>query len=546
MWARAAPCHDPRAMQRLGAAALLLALAACNQVFGIKDTQQQPDAADPMFTGHMNWVAPTASGSDTEVFGIGGEAIDSTPLALQIGSGAGSGSDTLAAAPYDPTTGTFRLGFMLAGQMWRLVYTLPGDDVSHEYQWNLQTPNLVIPRMTRKGATPVPANSGYDITAATSFTVPIVAVSGANTLGYPTGSGGDVPYTYSTDAQPILGPLSAPDTSDFVLVTDRVPQGGMRQGVAGFGVAQNPPALTANMLTSLVVRWTTATQVSVRPLQTQGTQLTRLTNALRTLAQDDTGSQLTNQPHMTYGLSPSLAIYGFRPAPTDCGTQTANKATEGLDCISSPAIIPLDEDGAFDSTIQVPDLSSVPLTPVMYERLTIPRETHGVALVSAIQSMVTAPNPPTANEGLDALSNTIQSAILVDAMHLDSVDISGATGPASADVPVTAGAQPRLFSFNPRLGQDGALMARADDYAITLWQFQNPDSPAAKLHAVRIYHVLDASHGVYIEGALLQPGLYVISVTARIGFPMAAQGDFRTIQYPLGESTVFTRQFRVQ
>lgn len=530
-------------MKRIGAT--LLALAACNQVFGIKDTGKLPDAADPMFIGHMNWVAP--AGSDSEVFPIGGEAIDSTALMLQIGSGAGSGSDTLAPASYDQTTGTFNLGFKLAGQAWRLVYTLPGDTVSHEYQWNIQTPDLVIPRMTRKGATPVPPSSGYDITTGTSFTVPIVTVSGANTFAYPqTYTGGEIQYSYSTEAQPILGPLSAPSTSDFILVTDRVTQSSTRSGVIGYAVVQSAPALTANMLTPVNPTWTAATQVSIRPAQTQPTQLTRLTNALRTLAQTDQGNQLAAYPHMTYGLSPSLAVYGFRPAPPDCGVQLADKSLEGLDCLSTPAIVALADDTAFDQTLQVPDLSSLPFQPMMYERYTIPRETHGVALASAIQTMVTAPNPPTANENIDAFSNTIPSAILVDGMHLDTADISGATGPASVDVAVTAGPQPRLLSFNPRLGQDGALMARADDYTVTLWQIQNPDSPAAKLHTVRIYHVLDASHGVYIEGPLLQPGLYVFSITARVGFPMASQANFRTISFPLSESTVFTRQFRVQ
>src|SRR3569623_1571309 len=128
-------------MRRIGAT--LLALAGCNQVFGIKDTAKEPDAAPPTFVGHLNWVAPQGSG--TTVFPIGGEAVDSMPLALQIGSGAGSGSDTLAPAPYDATTGEFSLAFMLAGQAWRLVYPLPEDSIRQEWQWSVQAPALVLP-----------------------------------------------------------------------------------------------------------------------------------------------------------------------------------------------------------------------------------------------------------------------------------------------------------------------------------------------------------------------------------------------------------------
>lgn len=539
-------------MRRLGVA--LLALSGCNQVFGIKDTAKQPDAADPRFVGHMNWVAPQGSG--TVVFPIGGEAIDTQPLMLQIGAGAGSGSDSLAAAPYDAMTGEFSLGFMLAGQAWRLVYTLPEEAITHEWQWNIQAPDLVIPRMTRKDATPIPQQSGYDIqpTPATSFSIPAIATGGAftyNTVPDTEFAGNHITYTHSDNAQAISGPVSAPDpAADWILVTDQASCSGTVSCVTGWAVAQpsaaNPATLTANTLTPLTPAWHAGGLLTIKPNAVATTAKMRLSTALNALGQDDAGNGLPSYGHMIYGLSPSTVVYGFRGAPASCGTLSADVSLSGVDCLGSPAQIPLADDGVLETAIQVPDISALTLTPTLYARVTIVRQVHGIALASAIQSMVTTPRPPTANETIDILTSTVADAVLVDQVRLDASDLSGATGPASMDVPVAAGAQPRLLTFHPRLGQDGALQARADDYVITLWQIQSPDSAAAKLHAVRIYHVIDASHGVYVEGSLLQPGLYVFSITARIGFPNAAMGDYKVVTFPLGESTVFSRQFHVQ
>ena len=137
--------------------ALLVAAAGCNQVLGIKDTEKRPDAAPPVFTGNMRWAAArTVNGAPmgVDVFPIGGEAVDSDPLSLKVGSG--FGSNDLSDALYDTTTGEFHFGFTLAGQPWRLVYKLPNDPVTREIQWTVQTPDIVIPRMTRMGATPPP------------------------------------------------------------------------------------------------------------------------------------------------------------------------------------------------------------------------------------------------------------------------------------------------------------------------------------------------------------------------------------------------------
>jgi len=538
-------------MRRLGVA--LLALSGCNQVFGIKDTAKEPDAADPRFVGHMNWVAPQGSG--TVVFPIGGEAVDTQPLMLQIGAGTGSGSDTLAAAPYDAMTGEFSLGFMLAGQAWRLVYTLPDETISQEWQWSVQAPDLVVPRMTRKGATAIPPQSGYDIqpTPATTFTSPQIATGGAFTFNDVPGNeftGNHITYT-ADNAKAIDGPVSAPDpVADWILVTDIGSFSSTVTGVTGWAVAQpsaaNPAPLTANTLTPLTPTWHAGGIIAIKPNPATSTAKMRLSTALNALAQDDGGNPVPTYGHMTYGLSPSNAVYSFRQPPADCGTIPADLTLTGVDCLGSPALIPLTEDEQLETAIQVPNITDLMLTPVLYARVTNVRQVHGIALASSIQSMVVAPRPPTANETIDILTSTLADAVLVDQVRLDSSDLSGATGPASMDVPVAVGTQPRQLTFHPRLGQDGALQARADDYVITLWQIQAPDTAGAKLHAVRMYHVIDASHGVYIEGPLLQPGIYVFSITARIGFPNAAMGDYKVVTFPLGESTVFSRQFHVQ
>ena len=62
--------------------------------------------------------------------------------------------------------------------------------------------------------------------------------------------------------------------------------------------------------------------------------------------------------HMTYGLSPSTAVYGFRGVPADCGTMSADVSLSGVDCLGSPALIPLTDDEQLETAIQVPDISA--------------------------------------------------------------------------------------------------------------------------------------------------------------------------------------------
>jgi len=143
------------------------------------------------------------------------------------------------------------------------------------------------------------------------------------------------------------------------------------------------------------------------------------------------------------------------------------------------------------------------------------------------------------------MTNTTPTAALCDQAKLDTIDLSGTSGPVSMDVDVPVVPTPRTLTFHPRLGADGAPMATADDFIITLYSIENADTPTAKLHAVRVFHITDYTVGVGIDPALLTPGLYVFSITSRIGFPNAANGDFKMIKYPLAESTVFTRQFSV-
>ena len=536
-------------MRRIGLA-LLVVSAGCNQVFGIKDTDRLPDAALPEFTGKMRWAAAkTVNGAPmgVDVFPIGNEAVDSAPLSLKIGPALGMGE--LADAPYDVATGTFHFGFMLAGQPWRLVYTLPGDTITHEVQWSVQTPDLIIPRMTRMGATPPPTGSGYDVipSPATTFSGPFVATSGAFTASFAmTFAGNEVRYAFPDEAIAINGPVSAPDATDWVLAADWAAVSGTLQQLTGWGTATGV-ALTGGALTAVNPSWITGPLISIRPAPGLTPAKDRIRTALKALDADDSNVEYAFYPHMTYGLSPNLEVYGFVEPPADCGTPVANAAMSGVDCLSRPAMIPLADDSAFDLSIRVPALdgNGIPNPPVMYARVTQTRPIHGVALTSGIQSLVRAPATPATNETIDLLSSTVSTAALVDQVALDSADLSGATGPTSPDVEVPGGAMPRTLMFHPRLGQDGAPMARADDFVVTLYQIQNPDTSFAKLHAVRVYHLTDYTLGVKIDGALLMPGIYAFSITSRVGFPNAGSGDFKTVAYPLGESTAFSRQFVV-
>jgi hypothetical protein len=535
-------------MRRIGLA-LLAASAGCNQLFGIKDTAQQPDAPPLTYTGKMQWAAAAATDGQTDVFPIGNEAVDSLPPRIQIGPMLGMGD--LVDAPYDTMTGEFRFGFMLAGQPWRLVYTLPGDNITHELQWTVQAPDLVVSRMTRKGLTAPPSGSGYDVqpTPATTFALPMVSTSGAFTSSFAAGSdyaGNDLMYPFPDRAVPLAGPLAAPAATDWVLITDWSAVSADLIQVVGWGVVTNAALMTGS-LTPLTPAWQSGPLITIKPVPALQAAKNRLSAALNALGADDTtGQPLPFLQHMTYGLTPNSGIYGFAPGAPDCGGTPASADLAGVDCLGAPAIIPLADDRRFDTSIAIPQLdATITSRPVMYARVTQARAVHGVTLTSAIQSLVLAPNPAVSMESIDVLSTSVASAAMVDQIKLDSADISGMTGPVTPDVDVAVDTGPRTLTFHPRLGQDNAPLARADDFVITLYEIQNADTPSAKLHTVRVFHLTDYSAGLKIDGSLLPAGTYVFSITARVGYQNAVSGDFRTVSYPLGESTAFSRQFAV-
>ena len=76
---------------------------------------------------------------------------------------------------------------------------------------------------------------------------------------------------------------------------------------------------------------------------------------------------------------------------------------------------------------------------------------------------------------------------------------------------------------------------------ITLYEIANN-----ALTPVRIYHVTTAPTAK-IDASLLQTGhRYVLGITSRIGFPMAAQGDYRTVTWPFSNTTTMAATFVVQ
>jgi hypothetical protein len=421
--------------------------------------------------------------------------------------------------------------------------------VTHELQWNVKMPDLVVPRFTRKDLMAVPPGSGYDVvpTPAPGFALPMVATSGAYTWSFAAGtdySSTELMYPFPERAIPIEGPLAAPDTSDWILTTDWAPLDNDRLQVVSWGISTSAP-LTMNALTHITPAWQSGPLVTIKPLPNLQTAQDRIRTALGALALDAGGSPLPYSQHLTYGLSPNTAIYGFVPGAPDCGVprQGMDVDLSGIDCLGAPALIPLLEDKVLDPTPKVPklDTSMIKNRPVMYARVTQARTEHGVVLTSAIQSMVLAPATPVDNETIDVLATTVASAVLVDRIKLDDVVLSGVTGDADAGPATTS---PRTLTFNPRLGADSSN-GRADDFVITLYEIQHPDMSNARLHTVRVYHVTDYASGVTIDGSVLPPGLYVFAITTRIGLQNAASGDFQTVTYPLGESTAFSRSFVV-
>ncbi|HEY5947357.1 MAG TPA: hypothetical protein VIV40_17755 [Kofleriaceae bacterium] len=506
------------------ALAPLFAATGCNWIYGLDKTElidaAPPSELPPGLRTKLVWAIATTDGMGTidpmlEYKAIGSEPSHSQQPVIQVGD-----DTSLMDAAYDLADGTFEIPYSLRESPHRIVYTLPGESVPNEVQWSLTNAFIAVPRTTRYDAPIPPSASGYSFTPmglGGSLLAPVLITSGAFTYSANGSefnqSGSNVQFPFATSADPVAGPLGAPQTAkgDWVLLAEYTARTAQQSSFGGWSlakidlsantmVAQMPePTWNTTTRTMSTLACTTTPADCVPGVSTAPTQQ-RLDSAVGAV---NIADQIR---HMSYGVSPSTELPGFLPGVAPL-------------YIERPLILSFLESTQIDSTLAVADPSAgLGLERVITARLSNRRVVDGVTLTSSIQT----------------ITNVFSGAMPFPAPFAKNV-VLGTTDLSTADsviVSPTSGVQ--------KLRWEAESGFKADDYVVTLYELT-----ATSLAPVRIYHVL--SPEVKVDGNLLAAGHhYAFAITARSGFPGAATGDFGTARYPFGSTTTFARTFNVQ
>jgi hypothetical protein len=515
-----------------------LALAGCNQIFGLEPTiavdAAPSETLPPGPRTKLVWAiattdgmlpAPPAAQFDPELVykPIGSEPLRPELPTVMVGDQTG-----LMAATYDVTDGSFEIPFQLKDSPHRIVYTLPGESVPHEVQWSLTGATLTVPRTTRADAPRVPDPSAFTITPAgapNGLSSPAVFTSGVFTDDEGATleqSGNAITYRYSQYVKPVAGAAAAVESAkgDWVMITDAGPRSSTQTSVTGWALAQVDLAQGMVSHPATEPTWSSTTRTmstlatcpgpSCLPQYNVSGTAPRLDNVVGMLGTPG-GTQCTTPTkpcHVWYGVSPSTSLPGFVPggAPS---------------YLPRPLMLPFLESTTLDSSLTLADPSaSMLLERVLAVRIATSRTADGVTLTSSIQTITTA------------FSGTIQyPAPLVQNIMLGATSLSG---DQSDDVPLPGSSSMQKLRFEPEAG------FAADDYVVTLYEINS-----GALAPVRIYHVIKPE--VAIDGTLLASGhTYVLGITARAGLGGAHQGDYKVATYPFGSTTTFPRTFVVQ
>lgn len=509
----------------------LVAATGCNWIYGLEptvaiDAAPPGEALPPGPRTKLVWAIattdgmPGASGFDPvlEYAPIGAEPLRPEVPAIQVGD------DTrLDNAPYDVGDGSFEIPYRLRDSPHRVVFTLPGESVPHEFQWSLTGAFITVPRTSRRDAPRIPSASGYRLTPAGAppgLVAPALYTTGvfsyeSDSQNIEQDTYGHYTYRYALRASPLTAPAAAPQASqgDWILLGEFAARTQNQSSLSGFALAHID--LAANTLAAPMTEppWQSGSAVertyatntcpgaSCIPASNPSQMAQRLDVMLGSLGGADS-------QQLEYGVTPSSELPGFLPgvAPT---------------YIERPLLLPFLISTSVDNQLRVADPSDqLGLERVLAVRFSTSRTVGGVTLTSSIQAITnvfagTMPYP----------------APLVGNVKLGAVDLSSN---ASDGVPVPTSSSPVKLTFSAEPGY------KADDYVVTLYELSR-----GSLAPVRVYHVLQPE--VTIDSTLLAAGhTYVFGITARSGFGGADRGDYRKATYPFGVSTTFPRTFVVQ
>jgi hypothetical protein len=524
----------------------LLALAGCNQIFGLDavtvvDAAGPPDAPFPrvrlshQVAGTKIISSPAIADPDP--------ALAYPPIAPAPRVRIGTLTDALVDTSYDPTDGGIEVSLPdLFGTTWRLEYTIPGAP-PHEVHWTpvMDEAHLVVPVVGRLDRGTAPANSGYDVQpigtvppAPTSFIASHVFMTGVFvdilTVANPKDAQIDAPSSRFDGA---LGNPALEQGDYAVLVNYDLVLNGTCPTVANGFAGFRPPPLQSGVRSapSPQPTWSVSdkTQVALTYRNLGFGLDLRLGSALG----GKRSGTLANV--LQHGHVASTLLPGFTHASQD---------------VPSPLLFSLAncQLGIASTTEFVAPIDIAAFPRVTYANLSSARTTAGVKLTSSIAT-VTASAPPQAD--VIDFGVPIASAPIVLAAGGETFDIST---DADTDDTITIPAGPGTFELTFALETEQANLALAVDYfETTVFRFEgsmlvperviiSTEVAAAAPPAPRVI-----TAPIRIDRSLfVAPNRYVIAIRTFRGRPGAARGDFTTVAYPQSVATVFTHTILAQ
>lgn len=322
---------------RVAVVALLLALASCDQIFGIQRTQPW-DAQLPIDAPNWNTSITWAT------FDHGAVTYDPIDgLAVQVGA-LDLGSDVTTTSPLTSlavdATGTFQVPYALAFAPYRVVFIAP-DGVPTEIQTSLQGFAWGFPiygRHARGSAAPGATFSGTISGAGSAVPIRLLTTGLWSVTEGTTSAGAGAftfPYGSAASLSGALGVLSS-STGDQAIVELGAGSGARAMSV-GFGVFPgtigNAGSATFQPGTTTNVHWPLGANT--------GTLSTRLTSLA------DFGTAVL-QHYAWVGAIPSVMMPSF-VQPQSAGSGTGMDAAAAA--VPPPVMLPLDEQNGNSGTM---------------------------------------------------------------------------------------------------------------------------------------------------------------------------------------------------
>jgi hypothetical protein len=499
-------------------AAALLALAGCNQVFGLNATRAWDASPDG---GGLDGPLARLTIAQRVLLKQGTAAMlaDGAIASLDLRVGPADG-DLFPVVVDD--MGGFGIPEALTTQRYRLVYATPGDPVSHEVQWQGgDGARIAIPQWGRVPRSAPPANMDF-VFHVTNPPASFHAGNGATVLtvgqwsrGTVAAASDTVVYPYWSNARSLGGPLGTPDSAhadqEVLIELEPIDVGSPDVAVTGFAT------MTADLSGSTSgtnVAWMSSGQVSMT-YNVQGNPSTRvptvITGAVPTLSSDFQAGDLPN-PDMPVMTEPSA------------------DSTGGMSSTGAFLALAQYADGTRPLAFVDP-FAGQGFTSALLARAKASRTVNGLVLDSGFQQIGT-------------LSGGAVNQITFDVGIADNVTLAGhdLVGVASEAVPITLPAHASSdLSFSIAGG------ARTSDCTVTLYAVD--DGPPPALVPVRTFLVLPASPTI----VNVPPDIFLSGKTYAFAIRCTDQHaidstmlDFRQlVGFPRSESTLFPATFTV-